>query len=67
MSERKLYRSYNKKVVGGVCGGLSEFFNIDVTLVRLLWAAAVFLAGTGILLYILCWLIIPEEPFYTID
>lgn len=65
--EKKLYRSSHKRVIGGVCGGLSDFFKIDVTILRLVWAAAVFLAGTGFLFYILCWLIIPEEPYYTID
>lgn len=54
-------------MLGGVCGGLAEYFNIDVTLIRLLWAAAVFMMGTGVLFYILCWIIIPEEPFYTIS
>lgn len=67
MAEKKLYRSARKKMLGGVCGGVSDYFNIDVTLVRLLWAAAVvFGFGTGIILYILCWIIFPEEPFYDI-
>jgi phage shock protein PspC (stress-responsive transcriptional regulator) len=53
---------------GGVCGGLSEYFKMDVTLIRLLWAAAVFLGlGAGIIFYLLCWIIIPQEPFYTIS
>ncbi len=63
MTEKKLYRSCTKRKLGGVCGGLSTYFSVDVTLLRLLWAAAVFIYGTGILFYILCWLIIPEEPF----
>ncbi len=67
MAEKKLYRSHTKKILGGVCGGLAEFFNIDVTIIRLLWAAAIFLAGTGLLFYILCWIIIPEESYYTIS
>lgn len=61
MNEKRLYRSRNKKVIGGVCGGISDYANIDVTIIRLLWAAAVFLAGTGILFYLICWLIIPGE------
>lgn len=65
--DKKLYRSRYKKVIGGVCGGFSEFFSIDVTIVRLIWAAAIFLAGTGLLFYFICWLIIPEEPYYNID
>lgn len=67
MAEKKLYRSHAIRVMGGVCGGFSEYFDIDVTLIRLLWAAAVLLGGTGFLFYILCWIIIPEEPFYNIS
>lgn len=67
MAEKKLYRSRNKKMLGGVCGGLSDFFNVDVTLIRLGWIAALLLAGTGLLFYLLCWIIIPEEPFYSIS
>lgn len=66
MSEKKLYRSQSRRMIGGVCGGLADFTGLDVSLLRLLWAAAIFLAGTGLLLYILCWIIIPDEPTYTI-
>lgn len=60
MAEKKLTRS-NNKVIGGVCGGLAEYFNIDPTLVRVVYAAlTVFSAGfPGILLYLLMLLIIP--------
>lgn len=61
MTEKRLYRSRNNKVIGGVCGGIGNYANIDVTIIRLIWAAAVFLAGTGLFFYLLCWLIIPEE------
>lgn len=67
MTEKKLYRSNRKKMLGGVCGGFSDYFNIDVTIVRLLCVAAVIFGfGSGIILYLVCWLIIPEEPFYEI-
>lgn len=58
----QLHRSSTNKVIAGVCGGLAEYFNIDATLVRLLWALAFFLAGTGFILYILAWVIIPDDP-----
>lgn len=62
MTERKMYRSRTKKMLAGICGGMSDYFNVDVTLIRLLWAAAVIFGfGSGIILYILCWIIIPEE------
>lgn len=67
MSEKKLYRSQSVRVIGGVCGGLADFTSLDVTLIRLLWAAAILLAGTGLLLYLICWVIIPDEPTYTIS
>jgi len=60
---RRLYRSRRERVIAGVCGGLAEYFNVDVTIVRLVWAVAVFAGGTGILAYILAVLIIPEEPY----
>lgn len=60
--EKKLYLSSTDKKLAGVCGGIAEFFGIDSTLVRLGYVALVICAGTGILLYILCALIIPKKP-----
>ncbi len=61
--EKKLYRSQSQRMIGGVAGGLAEYFNIDVSLVRLLWILSLFLVGGGILAYIIAWVIIPEERF----
>ncbi len=58
----KLYRSRDQSVIAGVCGGIAEYFNIDVTLVRLAWALVFFAGGTGGMLYLLAWVIIPEAP-----
>lgn len=60
--EKKLYLSSTDKKLAGVCGGVAEFFGIDSTLVRIAYAVLVLCAGTGILLYILCALIIPRKP-----
>ncbi len=57
---RRIYRSRNRKI-GGVCGGFAEYFNIDPTIIRLIWAIAVLVYGTGLLAYLICWLIIPEH------
>lgn len=57
----KLYRSKKNKVLAGVCGGLAEYFNVDATLIRLAWVLAVFFGGSGLVLYILAIVIIPEE------
>ncbi|MGE5578258.1 MAG: PspC domain-containing protein [Syntrophothermus sp.] len=59
---RRLYRSKTDRIIGGVAGGLADYFEIDVTLVRLLWVIAVFLGGTGVLAYLAAWLIIPPAP-----
>ena len=57
---RKLYRSTRLKVIAGVCGGVSEYFNVDVVIVRLLWVLMTIFGGSGIIAYILCWIMIPE-------
>ena len=58
---KKLYRSSTNKMVAGVCGGIGEYFNVDPTLVRLGFVALSFLAGGGLLVYILAAIIIPKE------
>lgn len=60
--KKKLYRSVTDKKLAGVCGGVAEYFGIDSTIVRLIFAALVIFAGTGVLAYILCALIIPTAP-----
>ncbi|HIT63579.1 MAG TPA: PspC domain-containing protein [Candidatus Ventrimonas merdavium] len=58
---RKLYRSNTDRMLCGVCGGIGEYLNIDPTLIRLIWAVLA-CSGTGILVYILAAVIIPQEP-----
>lgn len=61
MDERKrLYKSRNNKMVCGVCAGIADYFNIDPSIVRVLWAVLALAAGTGILAYIACAIILPE-------
>lgn len=57
---KKLYKSSSQKMIAGVCGGLAEYFGIEVTIIRLLWAGVVLFFGTGILLYIIAAIIIPK-------
>lgn len=59
---KRLYRSKRERVLGGVCGGLAEYFGLDVSLVRLGWIVFVLLGGSGIIAYILAWFVIPAEP-----
>ena len=58
---KKLTLSENNKKIAGVCGGIGEYFNIDPTIVRILWITGIFLSlGTGVLAYLLCWFLIPN-------
>lgn len=59
---KKLYRSRNDKVISGVCGGLADYFGIDVSLVRIAWVLITFLGGAGIIAYIICSFVFPEGP-----
>lgn len=61
MPER-LYRSVREKMIGGVCGGLADYFSVDVTLVRLIVLVAAFAWGVGFLAYLAAWIIIPANP-----
>jgi len=62
MESKKLYRSQKEKMVGGVCGGLGEFLGVDPTLVRLAFVLLTIFGGSGILIYIIMWLIVPPAP-----
>jgi phage shock protein PspC (stress-responsive transcriptional regulator) len=50
-------------MIGGVCAGIADYLDIDPTIVRLLAVAAVLFGGSGILAYIIAWVVIPEEPY----
>jgi phage shock protein PspC (stress-responsive transcriptional regulator) len=57
---KKLKRSRKNRVVGGVCAGLADYFNIDVVLVRAILLASVLFCGVGLGLYLILWIIAPE-------
>lgn len=59
---KRLYRSRRHSVIGGVCGGIAEYFTIDPTIVRLAWILAIFLGGAGVVAYVIAWIIIPVHP-----
>ena len=59
---RRLYRSQKDRMVGGVCGGLGDFFKVDPIIFRLIFVLMLFGVGSGVLVYIVMMLIIPEEP-----
>jgi phage shock protein C len=60
---KKLYRSNKDKMLGGVAGGLAEYFAIDPTLVRIIFVVSLFAGGAGVLAYIILWIVVPEEPY----
>lgn len=60
---RKLYRNVGQSMVGGVCAGLADYLRSDVTVVRILAViAAIVTAGTGLLVYLVMWLLVPPGP-----
>lgn len=60
--QKKLYKSNKNKVFTGTCGGIGEYLNIDPTIIRLIFVIVLFFGGTGILVYIVAALIIPNTP-----
>jgi len=64
MSEptKRLYRSQTNKVLAGICGGFAEYLNLDPVVVRVLWIFLTLFGGSGILLYIISWFVIPLNP-----
>lgn len=58
---KRIFRSEKDKMIGGVCSGLARYFNIDVVLIRLFWLLLLFMQGSGVLAYLIAWIIIPSE------
>jgi len=57
---KHIFRSRTHRMVGGVSGGIAEYFGVDPTIVRLAFVISAFFGGAGIVAYIVAWLIIPE-------
>ncbi len=66
MSNR-IYRSRTDSTIAGVCGGLGEYFNIDPTMIRILFVVLLFVDGVSLLAYILAWIIIPKQPLTVVE
>lgn len=68
MNDKKIVRPVNGRKVSGVCMGFSDYLGIDVTIVRILWVLlTIFFFGTGLILYIACIFIIPQDEDGTIE
>lgn len=61
-THKRLMRSRRDKKIAGVCAGLADYFELDVTLIRIVWLLVVLLGGTGLLAYLVCWIVMPLEP-----
>ncbi|MEZ5358663.1 MAG: PspC domain-containing protein [Candidatus Zixiibacteriota bacterium] len=65
--DNRLYRSRTDSTIAGVCGGLGEYFNIDPTIIRILFVLFLFVDGVSLLAYIIAWIIIPRQPLAVVD
>jgi len=63
-ARRKLVRPRATRKIAGVCAGVAEYFDLDVTLVRVLWLVVVLFGGGGLIAYLIAWIVMPEEPEY---
>ncbi len=61
-ARKRLMRSRTDRKIAGVCAGFAEYFDIDVTVVRVVWLIVALFGGGGILAYIIAWIVMPEEP-----
>lgn len=62
-NQSKLVRSETDRIIAGVAGGIAKYFNVDTTLVRLIFVLITVFGGSGILIYIVLWIIIPRESY----
>ncbi|HVP21048.1 MAG TPA: PspC domain-containing protein [Anaerolineaceae bacterium] len=62
METRRLYRSQTERMIGGVCGGLAEYLNLDPTIIRLVFVALTLLGGHGLLIYFILLVLMPLNP-----
>jgi phage shock protein C len=61
-ARHRLLRGRAGRKIAGVCAGMAEYFDLDVTLIRLVWLIVGLLTGIGLLAYPVAWVVIPEEP-----
>jgi phage shock protein C len=62
MEGKRLYRARKERMIAGVCGGLAQYLGVDPSLVRLVFLLLGLTVGGGFLAYLVCWIVIPEEP-----
>jgi len=62
IGRKRLVRPRAGRKIAGVCAGFAEYFDLDVTVVRLVWLVAAVMTGVGVLSYPIAWIVMPEEP-----
>jgi phage shock protein C len=63
LARKKLMRPRQGRKIAGVCLGFAEYFDVDVTMVRIIWLITVVMSGFGLIPYIIAWVVMPEEPW----
>jgi phage shock protein C len=61
-TDKRLYRSRSNRTLAGVCACIAEYYGWDPTLFRVAWIVLTLLGGSGVLLYLIMWLVMPESP-----
>lgn len=59
--KKTLHKSSKDKKIEGVCGGVAEYFGVDATIIRLIWVFSAIFVGSGVLAYIICAIVMPDE------
>ena len=59
---KRLYRDTKNRLIGGVCSGLGDYFNVDYSIIRIIWLLLFLFGGIGLLAYIIAWIVVPEKP-----
>lgn len=61
MEDKRLYRSSTNRMIGGICGGIGEYLDVDPTLIRLAWVVFSAMGGSGLLAYVIAAILMPER------
>ena len=61
---KRLMRSRRERWIAGVYGGVAEYFDLDIVLIRVVWLIVAFFGGGGVVAYLVCWIVMPQEPEY---
>jgi phage shock protein PspC (stress-responsive transcriptional regulator) len=60
-SKKRLARDMTQKSVAGVCSGVAKYLEVDVTIIRILWLCTIFFGGAGVIVYLICWIVMPQD------